>query len=318
MRRWAQVPGGWTLVALACLLPSCGSESPTSPALDADQAGGWPDGTVVTVVSGETGEPVVGARATLAGTPYTTNPAGGFALLTGVDEGAEVEVEATGFLHRETVVRHDDTRLTMWPDHSGLPGEYTKTLVYTASTVHDRTSLVPLERLPPHVGTLALVPSASLAADPVVLAAHQHAADFFNAAVEGRTVFSVGQVADMTVPTRLDAGDDSCEGRPGRLLARTWVSAHEVTRAEIVFCGEAPTRLPGAIAHELGHIFGLAHSRNTRDVMYLYYHPAHERGFSDREALTMNLLYLRRGGNAWPDNDRGATMHATLVREFVD
>jgi hypothetical protein len=273
---------------------------------------------VLTVVSGETDEPVVGLRAVVAGTSYTGGPGGRIVLRTAADEGTEVVVEAAGFLLRETLVRHDATRLTMWPDHSGLPGEYTKALVYTASTVHDSTSLVPLERIPPHVRMLALAPRGTLAADPLALAAHRQAAEFFNAAVEGRTVFFVGQTADLTVSTRIDAGDPSCEGKPGRLLARTWVPDHEVTRAEIVFCGEAPTRLAGAIAHELGHIFGLAHSAESRDVMYLYYHQGHERGFSEREALTMKLLYLRRGGNAWPDNDRGATMQATLVREFVD
>ena len=143
--------------------------------------------------------------------------------------------------------------------------------------------------------------------------------DLDTVAVEGRTVFSVGGTADMTVPTRIDAAYAACEGKAGRLMARTWVSGYEVTRAEILFCGEGPARLPAIIAHELAHVFGLAHSPDRRDVMYPYYYGSQdEHGFTARETLTMGLIYLRRGGNIWPDNDRTAATSGTRERVFVD
>jgi hypothetical protein len=272
----------------------------------------------VTVVSGETDAPVGGARVIVAGVPQVTDTAGQ-AAVTEAAEGATVDVEAPGFLARQTLVRHAVTRLTLWPEGNKLPGDYTKALVYTASTVSDTTSIVPLDRLPPRVRTLALVPSDALAADPRVMEAHRQAADYFNVAVAGRTVFSVGGAADMIVSTRLDDTEASCEGNAGTLMARIWVSQHEVTRAEIVFCGPGPARLPTPIAHELGHVFGLAHSVDRRDVMYRYYSSRDEHGFTERETLTMSLIYLRRGGNAWPDNDRtAATGSGTRVRVFVD
>lgn len=273
---------------------------------------------MVAVVSGETDEPVPGAHVVVAGKAYTTDGDGQLIVRVAAREGADVDVEAVGCLTRQTLVRAGETRLTMWPDHSGLPAEYTKTLVYTASTVRDSTSLVPLDRIPPRVHTLALEPSASLAADPQALVAHRQATDYFNVAVQARTVFSVGGAADMTVPTRIDGRDPSCEGKPGRLLARTWLSEHEVTRAEIIFCSELPSRAPGAIAHELGHIFGLAHSPDPREVMCSLHGAGDPGGFSDREALVMRLLLLRRGGNTWPDNDRTVTAETTALREFVD
>ena len=92
----------------------------------------------------------------------------------------------------------------------------------------------------------------------------------------------------------------------------------EVTRAEIVFCSEIPTRAPAAIAHELGHIFGLAHSPDPAEIMHPFHGASDAGGFSPREALVMRLLHLRRGGNAWPDNDRTLTAEANEIREFVD
>ena len=309
------------LVVLAVAPLSCGGGggggSPATPVLPTPPPSGWSAGTVVTVVSGETDAPVAGAQVIVAGTPHVTDGAGQ-AVVQAAAEGATVDVEAADYLTRQTLVRYAVTRLTMWPDNAKLPGDYTRALVYTASTVSESTSIVPLERLPPRVRTLALVPSDALAADPKSVAAHRQAADYFNVAVEGRTVFSVGGTADMTVPTRIDAADAACEGKAGRLMARVTVSRYEVTRAEIMFCGEGPTRLPTPIAHELAHIYGLGHSPDPRDVMYRYYDPRDEYGFTERETLTMSLIYLRRGGNTWPDNDRTAATSGTRVRVFVD
>ena len=313
---------GVAATALAAVLLSCGggdSQGPTPVvATPTPRPSGWPAGTTLAIVSGETDAPVAGARVVIAGVPQTTDAGGQTTVTSAANEGATVDVEAAGFLTRQTLVRYGASRLTLWPDNSRLPGSYTQMLVYTAATVSESTSLVPLDRLPPRVRTLSLVPSEAIQADPRAMAAHRQAADYFNVAVQGRTVFSVGGTTDMSVATRIDPAAESCEGEPGAVIAYTWVSGHEVTRAEIVFCSEAPSRLPTPITHELAHVFGLAHSSDRRDVMYPYYRPSDEHGFSDREVLTMNLIYLRRGGNTWPDNDRTAASNARHRRVFVN
>jgi hypothetical protein len=305
--------------SLAVVATSCGGGggAPTTPVLPTPRPSGWTTGTVVTVTSGETDAPVAGARVLVAGAPYTTDGSGQ-ARVQATAEGAQVDIEAKGFLGRQTLVRHAVTRLTLWPDAPELPSDYTRALVYTASSTSDTTSLVPLERLPPRIRTLALEPSDRLKADRWVMDAHRKAAAYFNMATEGRVFVTVGGTADMTVPTRIDTADPVCEGSTSRLFANIWASGHEVSRAEIVFCSEGPTRLPSPIAHELGHIYGLGHSPNGFDLMYPYYDALNEHGFTEREMLTMGLIELRRGGNTWPDNDRTAATLGTRLRVVVD
>lgn len=306
--------------ALAGAALACGGDSPSSPgsAQPTPRPSGWATGTTLSVVSGETDAPVAGARVSIAGIPQLTDAGGRTTLASAAAEGTTVDVEAAGFLTRQTLARNAVTRLTLWPDDPRLPGRYTQKLVYTASTIEDEATLVPLERLPPRVRTVALEPSDEIRADERALLAHRQGCDYFNVAAQGRTVFSVGGTADLTVATRIDPAYEACEGRSGRLLARTWLSGYEVTRAEIVFCGAAPSRLASPIAHELGHIFGLAHSPDRRDLMFPFYRASDEHGFSERESLTMSLVHLRRGGNTWPDNDRTAATSARRRRVFVN
>jgi hypothetical protein len=167
------------------------------------------------------------------------------------------------------------------------------------------------------VRTLSLQPSDALKADWYAMDAHDRATDYFNTAAQGRMAASVGGAADMTVPTRIDPADESCDSA-WTLLARVWVSSNEVTKAEIVYCSERPSRLASPILHEMGHVYGLRHSSSGRDVMFAVYSRYFDYGFTEPEVVTMALISQRRGGNVWPDNDRTATSSATHVLVFVN
>jgi hypothetical protein len=306
------------LVALAC--GGGGPQAPTQ--LEAPgptstpRPSGWSEGTVLTVVSGETQDPVFGAKVFVAGVPRLTD-ADGRVTVAAAAEGATVDVEAEGFLTRKTLVRYGETRLTLWPVTEQRSESYTQTLVYTSASSDGPENVVPLERLPPNVRTLSLEPSDALKADWYAMGAHVKATDYFNAAVQGRLTFSVGGAADMTVPTTIDSADEACTS-PGTLVTRLWLSNHEIMRAEIVYCSVKPSRLAKPILHEMGHVYGLQHSASGRDVMFRLYNPNFDYGFTDPEVVTMALMYQRHAGNVWPDDDRTATSGTTRVRVFVD
>jgi Matrixin len=316
-----------TMAALSC--GGGGAQSPTKVSVPVPtptpRPSGWPEGTVLSVVSGETQDPVSGAKVVVAGTPRLTDADGKVAVAAAA-EGATVDVEAEGFLTRQTLVRYGETRLSLWPEREWLSERYTQKLVYTSSTAVDSESPVPLICLPPKVRTLSLQPSDSERADRKAMDAHATAAESFNLTAQGRVTFSVDGAADMTVPTRIDPADEYCQSE-WSALTRLWASTKEVTRAEIVFCSEKPSRLWQPILHEMGHVYGLRHSSSPFDVMYPIYngylmtrygYARYTHGFTYPEEVTMALIFQRRGGNVWPDNDRTATSGAAQVLVFAN
>jgi len=323
----ALVAFGWTLAA-------CGgggapqAPTPVATAAPAPRPSGWAQGTVVTVVSAADGAPVAGARLSVAGAAYVTDEAGRATMLTAVAEGATVDVVSGGALARQTTARAGLTRIDLWPDDARLPGNYTQRLVYTILAADDSMPVVPLERLPPRVHRVVLAPSDDIKGQPRALAALQDASDKFNVADGGRVVFALDGASDLTVPVCISPHETACFDDRARVFARTWLQDHEVTRAEIVFCSDAMIEFPSPIAHEIGHIYGLRHSMDYHDLMAsrssaYFLGPLRDRetwmlSFGEREMAVMALIATRRGGNAWPDNDRAAASSSRIVREFID
>jgi hypothetical protein len=276
---------------------------------------------VVTVVSGETHWPVGGAKVFVAGAPHVTD-AEGKVTVGAAAAGVTVDVEKDGFLTRQTLVRAGETHLTLWPETEQISEAYTRTLVYT-SAVAGAEVVEPLRRLPARVRSISLEPSEPLKADWYAMKAHGEAAESFTRAAQGRITVTVGGAADLQVPTRVDASDKYCDTGL-TLLTYLWTSAHEVAKAEIVFCGDRPARLPQPILHEIGHVYGLRHSASAWDVMYPTYSPYYMerynrwREFTEPEMVTMALMSQRRAGNAWPDNDRTAKASGRQMIVIVD
>ena len=307
---------------MTCVACGGGGEGPTAtsgppPPVSTPTPSGWPVGTTVQLVNGETGEAVQGTLI-VAGVSI---PAGS-PLTSAATEGATVDVVVPGFLARQTLVRKGETSLVLWPDSAGLPGDYTRSLVYATVDSTGAPTLSPLRRLPTRVRTVAIVLSAALQGDPDAIAVHRAAIDGINAATAplGLT-YQLGGTADFSVPSTLDPSASGCvDNRLTRAYASLWLTnANEISRAEITYCGGAIADTLGTISHELGHTLGLRHSYDRNDMMYPYSVSLASTTPTMREARTFALMRARRPGTEWPDNDRTATAAARVrVETIVD
>jgi hypothetical protein len=280
------------------------------------------------VVSGETLEPVAGARLIVGGTDYTTGADGRVTLPVLPGAGTLVDILAPGFFDRQTSVgRAQNGRYSVWPRESrtGLTEHMTAEIVYTSASVDEEHAFGagPLCRWSASVTSVGVVfqgPEVNpeyLAWGPRTLAAQRTAIHRINAASGGKLVYGETQEPLATagrVNVRIFPDYEFCQ-RPERYLALATVPDGEYVRTTVTFCSEQAAEDAGVGAHELGHTFGLQHSSDARDVM----RPGGRKpeAFSARESLLMSLVLQRPGRNQFPDNDRTARAFSTAVREIA-
>jgi matrixin len=315
----------WVLPAL--LLCGCGGgggggtgpTNPGTPTPTAAPSGPSPAGTVLSIVSGETGAPVAGASVTVAGRAYVANSGGQVVLAETAAENASVEVSSGAFLERQSLLRSPAaTRFTLWPRSSptGIDEDYTATLVYTdVGGAVGTKGMAELTRLRGAFNQVFIIPSAAIQADATAMAAHQQAAAALTAATGSQIVYVVAAQRPATgivFNTEINPGDTNCTDRTLAFTSFTTRDS-EIFGGRLTFCNVEASST--TVMHELGHTFGLQHSRERTDVMYAFLLPDRPANYTPREVLTMNLMLQRRGGNLFPDNDRGVT--ARSVRETV-
>jgi hypothetical protein len=306
---------GSLALGVAAALPwfaGCGGplpRAPSSPAPTADAA--LATGTILSLVSGESGQSIGGAHLVVAGRTYEADTLGQVTLAERVPFGSFVDVVAPAFLDRQTLIRRaGDTRFVLWPrtTTSGLTEAYTTQIVYTAGTATPAPSgSSPLRRLRLGTTQVFVALSEQVNQDDRAHLAHEEGVALLNAALAGRVVYSL---APSTPPTgiafdsRVDAADPVCTENAG-ILAFTVLTlqADEIAGGRVVFCGLDAVRKE-IVAHELAHTVGLQHSPEPRDLMARFYTPSSHRDFGSLEVLSMSLLFERRGGNRFPDNDR--------------
>lgn len=300
------------VVAVLPWLAACGGSTPQTPETppptpDAALAAG----TTLSVVSGENGQSMGGARLVVAGRTYDADAAGQVALAERVPFGSFVDVVAPGFLDRQTLIRQStDTRFVLWPrtTTSGLSEAYTTELVYTAGTATPGPSgSSPLRRLRSGTTQVFVAVSEEVKQDDRAHLAHEEGVALLNAALAGRVVYALAPsrpATGMVFDSRVDPADPVCAENT-RILAFTVLNLQggETTGGRVVFCGFDAVRKE-IVAHELAHTVGLQHSLDARELMARFYTPNSHRDFRSLEVLSMSLLFERRAGNRFPDNDR--------------
>ncbi len=316
------------LAAVILVLPflACGggpasSSSSASSVPTASTTAGLASGARLTAVSGETGAPVADARFVIAGNSYVADGAGTVTLAQPAALGSLVDIVATGFLDRQTLIRSRDTTLfALWPRSTttGLSEDYSASLVYTlgleSPTARGST---PLRRHRLTTREVVVALSEEIIRDDLAHAAHADAVASLNAAHEGRLsyVLAPGRpAAGVVFDVHADPADNDCATRSIRAYTALTLNAFEITGGRIVYCQLDAART-STVAHELGHTSGLQHSPDLSEVMGGMFSPSRRGSFGLRESLALKLMHERSGGNRYPDSDRelSAAGDGTLV-----
>jgi len=255
-------------------------------------------GTVLSFVSGETEQPVGGARVAVGAASYLADASGQIVLGESVPQSTPVGVLAEGYLDRRVLLSPGETRFTLWPrlstltrepftryvrDPFGLDELWTQELVYTDTRWCSAQSQFSLGGRPLRRARTGATIPVGVAEGPFrrqsVQRAVQAATGLANAASEGRVVF---QYVEGAVPAggivveSLDLPGDEAQfvaqlvattdGEGYVTGGRVQFAVDPVQRADwpsfqqsAWFLGETEF-LTETIAHELGHALGLWHA----------------------------------------------------------
>lgn len=287
------------IVLSTFLFLCCGGESPSSPtSTPLAQA----TSTTLTVVSGEGGAAVSGAKVNVDGQAYTTKNNG-----TVVVSGSLGSIYIDGgndFLKRET--RYSGaSRFDLWPITDGIGKAYLREIVYS----EEWNPGARLIRLVSSKVSVVLPPS--WRKDQRIVEAHRRAISILNAA-QGGVRFRL-DTEETAHDIRIDCVlDTTREG--GAAFASRDFSRYTIVGGRIVYTWYGYARNPSLITHELGHFFGLGHSIDKRDIMAGSWG---KHDFTQKEKRTMRMMLKRPPGNAFPDTDSGGLAQRTFPRTQV-
>lgn len=291
MRRRA--PSWVAVCGILLILPACGGSSSSSSAPTAPQPVPAPTPTPAaetpTVIDGWT-DGVLAVQTT----PAT------------VSTGQRVEVSAPGFLPR--VQTYAGAPIALWPAEPS----YVQELVYDWELGDGNFAMVRWS------GPFTVTLSDELAADPAIVAKAQEVVQ----ELSRWTGFPITLGPDGLVTVVLDP---TVEDEGAVAEARVSLLGAEITRAEVAFAhqrevaGGRDADFSNTLLHEMGHVVGLSHSPDERDVMTPGAGPGtFFQEFQTNEAIALHMMYGHRvAGNRPPDTEEGVGAAAARVPRLV-
>ena len=316
------------LAGALALSQACGGDGGPGPSA-VGTPGPAPEPIAFSVVSGETSEPIAGARVVVAGQEYMTDARGAVTVPASLGPSTLIDVMAAGHFDRQTVLSRRGTagRFTVWPRESAtrLTEHATAELVYTTAGVDEEPVIgaVPLRRWASSVSRVEVVFQGSADSpqfvdfSPRVRDVQRAALDEMNRANGGQVVYvqavpgAQGSPAGR-IDVRIFPEYVTCQP-PGRFAAAASLAEGEIRTATVTYCSERWAESLAVAVHEFGHTFGLRHSSDGSDAMFAS--TRHPGSFSARETLLMGLMLQRPAGNRFPDNDRSARATSARVRD---
>lgn len=309
------------IIALVVVLGGCGdSQGPQTPSTPtpttpAPSGADFPSGSPVSVVSGESGAGVAGARITIGGMEKTTSASGTVTLDRDFNAGALVDITAPGFLTRQTRLREGvEPRFTLMPTGgaSGITEDFIFDVMYHDSTGDTRHMM----RIRPDTAMVYFVPTDQIRNDPRAIATVRDAVSELNEIVQGESTFFVENQAPAG-SVSFDLIIDPNELPDGVIgQARRDFSGWNIVGGTVIF-DSLETARSSATHHELGHMVGLGHSDSRADVMFPFQRRTVET-FAPRERLGVRLINQRPPFNQQPDNDRPAGNARTQATIWSD
>jgi hypothetical protein len=279
--------------------------------------------------------PIPGATLTTAsGQQFQGDASGRVTLTSAVEKSSVVTVSAGAFLDRRTVLSNHPV-LTLWPRtdvETNLTEDFTRDVVYRSEC---GTRLPQrMMRLSPAVTHVYIAPTAEIMEQttrprPWAMAAreaHERAVAELNRVLGPGVRFELVSTRPTTgfvVPVYVGPTAHTCSAASA-FASYSFTPNGDIVGGEITHCGLTTPQngdfgtanLPFVVLHEMGHILGLAHSRDVGDVMFSCVSPGATptgsfRGFdadtfSARERLVLRMMLQRNAGNAFPDDDAPA------------
>jgi hypothetical protein len=222
--------------------------------------------------------------------------------------GARAAVTAAGYLVREALF--DGKPFYLWP---AVDEDYVRAVIYG--------EFAPGRRLTRWEQGFDVAPAPELAEDSRVRSVIEDAV----AEVRQASGLPIAVRSTGTVTVSVNIEDPFFAAGTAVAYTRLTVRGNSIVGARVVFLDLRYLLALGnrsrtnTMLHEMGHVLGLGHSPDGRDVMHVDGARTDARAFSARELLTVRMMYLRRRpGNAAPDRDGGlAPARTTLTTALV-